>query len=51
MKNLKMFLDHVLGFFWEILTSLIYAGRALERDTDKPGGFQNISGPTASHRY
>lgn len=24
LKNLKVFLDHMLCFFWEILTSLMY---------------------------
>lgn len=47
LNTLKMFLDHVLCLLGEILTFLMYAGRALERDAGKPGGFWKMSGPTA----
>lgn len=50
LNNLKIFLDHILCLLREILTSLVYAGRALERDVGKPGGFLKMSGPTAWHR-
>lgn len=38
-NNLKIFLGHILCLLWEILTSLMYAGRELEGDAGKPGGF------------